>query len=149
MYTTSSFMLRDSFKIVKSSKTHSGGSYCDPFGPPEIASNCAQTQPDAKSYHHIWPEKYKEKRMKSKNLLAVVLGALIVFALSLPVMAQSTTQSSTSTRPGTPKTGQFYCRTSNFRVAVNRPQLRNAPAFRAIAGFKIETWAPRFCAGAR
>jgi hypothetical protein len=29
--------------------------------------------------------------MKSKNLLAVVLGALIVFALSLPVMAQSST----------------------------------------------------------
>src|ERR1019366_1056173 len=39
----------------------------------------------------------KENLMKSKNLLAVVLGALIVFALSLPVMAQSSTQSTTST----------------------------------------------------
>ena len=31
--------------------------------------------------------------MKIKNLLAVVLGTLIVFALSLPVMAQTTTES--------------------------------------------------------
>jgi biopolymer transport protein ExbD len=35
--------------------------------------------------------------MKSKKLFAVVLGLLIVFALSLPVMAQSTTQSTTTT----------------------------------------------------
>ena len=35
--------------------------------------------------------------MKIKNLLAVVLGSLIVFALSLPIMAQSTTEATTST----------------------------------------------------
>ena len=35
--------------------------------------------------------------MKSKKLVAVVLGSLMVFALSLPVMAQSTTQSTSST----------------------------------------------------
>jgi len=37
--------------------------------------------------------------MKSKKLFAVVLGSLIVLALSLPVMAQSNTQSSTTTTP--------------------------------------------------
>ena len=31
--------------------------------------------------------------MKLKNVLAVALGSLVVFALSLPVMAQSTTES--------------------------------------------------------
>ena len=35
--------------------------------------------------------------MKSKKLVAVVLGSLMVFVLSLPVMAQNTTQSTTST----------------------------------------------------
>jgi heme-degrading monooxygenase HmoA len=37
--------------------------------------------------------------MKSKKLFAVVLGSLILLALSLPVMAQSNTQSSTTTTP--------------------------------------------------
>ena len=35
--------------------------------------------------------------MKFNKLFAVVLGSLLVFALSLPVMAQSTTQSTTTT----------------------------------------------------
>ena len=35
--------------------------------------------------------------MNSKKLLAVVFGSLIVLALSLPVMAQDTTQSTTTT----------------------------------------------------
>ena len=40
--------------------------------------------------------------MKLKTLFAVVLGSLVVLALSLPVMAQSTTQSSTSTTTQNP-----------------------------------------------
>jgi len=42
--------------------------------------------------------------MKLKNLFAVVLGSLIVFALSLPVMAQSTTESTTTTTQAPPAT---------------------------------------------
>ena len=37
--------------------------------------------------------------MKSKKLLAVVLGSLVVLALSLPVMAQSTTHAEPTSRP--------------------------------------------------
>src|ERR1019366_8611905 len=40
---------------------------------------------------------FKENRMKSKKLFAVVFGSLVVLALSLPVMAQDTTQSTTTT----------------------------------------------------
>src|ERR1700676_5432657 len=47
-------------------------------------------------------EEIKENRMKSKNLFAVVLASLIVLALSLPVMAQSTTQSTTNTTTQNP-----------------------------------------------
>src|ERR1039458_9896040 len=39
----------------------------------------------------------KESEMKSTKLFVPVLGALVVLALSLPVMAQSTTQSTTTT----------------------------------------------------
>jgi Tfp pilus assembly protein PilV len=39
----------------------------------------------------------KEIRMKSKKLVAVVLNSVIVLALSLSVMGQSTTQSTTTT----------------------------------------------------
>jgi hypothetical protein len=44
--------------------------------------------------------------MTSKKLFAVVLGSLIVLALSLPVMAQSTTQSSSSTTTQNPPAAQ-------------------------------------------
>src|ERR1019366_2927253 len=54
----------------------------------------------------------KENLMKSKNLLAVVLGALIVFALSLPVMAQSSTQSTTSTTTQQPQPSQTQSTTT-------------------------------------
>jgi hypothetical protein len=48
----------------------------------------------------------KENRMKFKKLLAVVFGSLLVLALSLPVMAQDTTQSTTTTTqtPDRPQT---------------------------------------------
>ena len=40
--------------------------------------------------------------MISKKLFAAVLGSLVVLALSLPVMAQSTTQSNTTTTTQNP-----------------------------------------------
>jgi cytoskeletal protein RodZ len=48
----------------------------------------------------------KENQMKFKKLLAVVFGLLVVLALSLPVMAQDTTQSTTTTTqtPAQPQT---------------------------------------------
>ena len=50
--------------------------------------------------------------MKSKKLLAVVFGSLVVLALSLPVMAQSTQSTTTTTQtPATPPpTTQRACR---------------------------------------
>jgi len=52
------------------------------------------------------PENNEENRMKYKKLLAVVFGAPVVLALSLPVMAQDTTQSTTTTTqtPDRPQT---------------------------------------------
>src|ERR1700732_1755267 len=55
----------------------------------------------------IFQARFKIRRigMKSKKLLAVFLGALVVFALSLPVLAQDTTQSTTTTtKAGRPQT---------------------------------------------
>jgi hypothetical protein len=50
---------------------------------------------------HI-PEQQKENRMKSRKLCAVVVGSLVVFAMSMPVMAQDSTQSTTTTTTRTP-----------------------------------------------
>jgi len=53
--------------------------------------------------------------MKSKMLFVVVLGSLIVFALSLPVMAQSTSQSTTTTtHDSTPAQTQSTTTTTQY-----------------------------------
>ena len=43
------------------------------------------------------PETLRRIQMKSKKLCAVVAGSLVVLAMSLPVIAQETTQSTTTT----------------------------------------------------
>jgi hypothetical protein len=50
--------------------------------------------------------------MTSKKLFAFVLGSLAVFALSLPVMAQSTSQSSTTTTTQNPPAAQTQSTTT-------------------------------------
>jgi len=65
----------------------------------------------------------KENQLKSKTLFAVVLGSLIVIALSLPVMAQSTTQSTTTTShdPAAPTQAQTS-ETTDTTVTPAEPQ---------------------------
>jgi len=55
----------------------------------------------------------RRKWMKSKKLFAVVFGALVVLALSLPVMAQDTTQSTTTTTTQTPDRPQTQTTQTN------------------------------------
>src|ERR1035437_2211785 len=49
---------------------------------------------------------HRENRMKSRKLLGVVFGSLAVLALSLPVMGQDPSQTTTTTTqtPSTPQT---------------------------------------------
>jgi hypothetical protein len=62
--------------------------------------------PCATFFRYQNPGNMKENRMKFKKLFAVVFGSLVVLALSLPVMAQDTTQSTTTTTqtPAQPET---------------------------------------------
>jgi hypothetical protein len=68
--------------------------------------------------------------MKIKNLLAVVLESLVVFALTLPVMAQSTTESTTTRRnhsPHRPRAPPPQLRRNRQRCRRPRPGARPTP----------------------
>src|SRR5260370_8316937 len=68
--------------------------------------------------------KIRRIRMKSKKLLAVVLGALVVFALSLPVLAQDTTQSTTTTTTQAPPPDQTQSTTTTTTQTPPPPQTK-------------------------
>ena len=55
----------------------------------------------------------KENLMKSKKLFALVFGALVVLALSLPVIAQDATQSTTTTTTQSPAQPQTQTTQTN------------------------------------
>jgi hypothetical protein len=63
----------------------------------------------------------KKNRMKIKNLPAVVLESLVVFALTLPVMAQSTTESTTTTQEPQPAQTQSTTTTTSQEPAALPP----------------------------
>jgi hypothetical protein len=66
----------------------------------------------------------KENRMKSQKLFVVALASLIVLALSLPVLAQSTTQSNTTTTTQNPPAAQSTTTmTSQDPASVPAPQV--------------------------
>ena len=61
---------------------------------------------------------FKDNLMKSKKLFAVVFGSLVVLALSLPVMAQDTTQSTTTTTTQNPPPTQTQSTTTTTTPAT-------------------------------
>jgi hypothetical protein len=79
--------------------------------------------------------KIRRIRMKSKKLLAVFLGALVVFALSLPVLAQDTTQSTTTTTTQTPPPAQTESTTTTTTEA-NRPQTQTTQTTESTTKYK-------------
>jgi hypothetical protein len=78
--------------------------------------------------------KIRRIRMKSKKLLAVFLGALVVFALSLPVLAQDTTQSTTTTTQ-TPPPAQTQSSTTTT-TETNRPQAQTTQTTESTTKYK-------------
>jgi hypothetical protein len=79
--------------------------------------------------------KIRRIRMKSKKLLAVFLGALVVFALSLPVMAQESTQSTTTTTTQTPPPAQTESTTTTTTEA-GRPQTQTTQTTESTTKYK-------------
>ena len=66
--------------------------------------------------------------MKSKNLFAVVLASLVVLVLSLPVMAQSTTQSTTTTtHQAAPTMPADTIQTTDTTIAPAAPEEQDQP----------------------
>jgi hypothetical protein len=71
----------------------------------------------------------KESQMKSTKLCVPVLGSLMILALSLPVMAQSTTKSDSAATP-------------DSMPAASQPPTSSAPDSAAPAPTKQESTAP-------
>src|ERR1019366_7408226 len=75
----------------------------------------------------------KENRMKSKKLFAVVFGSLVVLALSLPVMAQDTTQSTTTTTTQPPAQTES---TTTTTTPATRPQTQTTQTSESTTKYK-------------
>ena len=69
-----------------------------------------------------FPKQNKEIRMKLRKISAVACGSLTVLALSLPVWAQDTTQSTTTTTqtPSTPQTTTTQTTKHNTKVTHHK-----------------------------
>src|ERR1019366_2168730 len=68
---------------------------------------------------HI-PDEHKETRMKFRKLCAVVVGSLVVLAMSLPVTAQDTTQSTTTTTQTPTEPTTHTTQTTKTKTKGNR-----------------------------
>jgi hypothetical protein len=86
-------------------------------------SNVAQIKRDGDSTIRSDQYVLKENRMKSKKLFAGVLGPLVVLAVSLPMMAQSTTQDSSLA----PQTTTTTTTTQGSSAPVTTAKGSNAP----------------------